>query len=221
MPAFAGFEDSIKVGVFIPEVFITRVLPLMTSLDEVRVCLQFFRLLKGDADAFLSLEEVLNEESADDITITKERVSSALTQACEHGVLQQIIYQKDTYYFINSPRSRAIKRANEKGAWIPGAGNVMATRTERPNIYTLYEQNIGPLTPMISQILADAENTYPAGWLEDAVQIAVKKNVRNWNYVEAILRSWKENGRNETDRRNDQENPRRYIEGDLADYIKH
>jgi len=221
MPAFAGFDDSIKEAVQIPEVFITRALPLMTSLDEARVCLQFFRLLKGDADSFLSLEEVLNEEYADDITITKERISSALSLACEHGVLQQVIYHKEVYYFLNSPRSRAIQRANEKGVWRPGAGSEAAAHIERPNIYTLYEQNIGPLTPLISQILADAENTYPAGWVEDAIQIAVKKNVRNWNYVEAILRSWKEKGRNETDRRNDQENPRNYIEGDLANHIKH
>jgi DNA replication protein DnaD len=70
-------------------------------------------------------------------------------------------------------------------------------------------------------MLDDAEKSYPADWLEEAIKIAVKKNVRNWNYVEAILRSWKEKGRNETDRRNDQENPRKYIEGELADYIKH
>jgi DNA replication protein DnaD len=53
------------------------------------------------------------------------------------------------------------------------------------------------------------------------VTIAVKKNVRNWQYIEAILRSWKEKGRSEKDQRNHQEDARKYIEGDLADYIKH
>lgn len=68
----------------------------------------------------------------------------------------------------------------------------------KPNIFTLYEQNIGPLTPMVAEILkADAE-TYPESWLRDAIQEAVSRNIRNWKYVQAILRSWQEKGRDST-----------------------
>ena len=68
----------------------------------------------------------------------------------------------------------------------------------KPNIFTLYEQNIGPLTPMVAEILkADAE-TYPESWLRDAIQEAVSRNIRNWKYVQAILKSWQEKGRDST-----------------------
>jgi len=92
---------------------------------------------------------------------------------------------------------------------------------ERPNIFDLYEKNIGPLTPMISQTLQEAEKLYPEEWIEEAIRTAVLKNARNWRYVEAILRSWKEKGRDETNRRNTQEDRRKYIEGEFADFIEH
>lgn len=69
---------------------------------------------------------------------------------------------------------------------------------DKPNIFTLYEQNIGPLTPMVAEILkADAE-TYPESWLREAMQEAVSRNIRNWKYVQAILKAWQEKGRDST-----------------------
>jgi DNA replication protein DnaD len=49
----------------------------------------------------------------------------------------------------------------------------------------------------------------------------VLKNARNWKYIEAILRSWKEKGHDEKDRRDSQEDRRKYIEGEYADFIEH
>ena len=68
----------------------------------------------------------------------------------------------------------------------------------KPNIFTLYEQNIGPLTPMVAEILKADAKTYPESWLRDAIQEAVSRNIRNWKYVQAILKSWQEKGRDST-----------------------
>ena len=40
-----------------------------------------------------------------------------------------------------------------------------------PEIYSLYEQNIGILTPIISERLTEAENKYPTEWIIEAVGI--------------------------------------------------
>ena len=74
---------------------------------------------------------------------------------------------------------------------------------------------------MITESLKEAEAAYHAEWIEDAIRIAVQKNVRNWRYIDAILRSWQEKGRNEIDRRDPEKNRRKYIEGDYADFIQH
>ena len=221
MPAFTGFQDEIKDGFLLPEIFVTRALPAMTSFEEVQVSLIFFKLLKSNTEDYLTIEDFLSDPGMNDARMSEDQIKKALSDACEHGLFLPVAHEGEDFYFLNSPHGRSIQRANANGVWRPEINGSNVQTPQRPNIFTLYEQNIGPLTPILSQILTDAENSYSAEWIEEAFQIAVKKNVRNWSYVEAILRSWKEKGRNETDRRNTQENPRNYIEGDLADFIKH
>ncbi len=68
-------------------------------------------------------------------------------------------------------------------------------RSSRPDIYTLYEQNIGPLTPILSERLREAERLYPAAWVEEAFAEAVNYNRRSWAYIARILENWSANGR--------------------------
>jgi DNA replication protein len=66
---------------------------------------------------------------------------------------------------------------------------------ERPNIFVLYEQNIGLLTPLIAEELKDAASQYPMEWIEAAFREAVTHNKRKWSYIRAILRRWETEGR--------------------------
>lgn len=65
------------------------------------------------------------------------------------------------------------------------------------NIYSHYESNIGVLTAMIADSLDLAEKEYPADWVTDAIRLAVENNKRNWRYCEAILKRWKESGKDD------------------------
>jgi DnaD/phage-associated family protein len=93
---------------------------------------------------------------------------------------------------------------------------------ERPNIFVLYEQNIGLIQPLIAEELREAEKTYPAAWIEEAFKIAVERNARNWRYIQRILERWAAEGKDDgRDRRRSEKDRRRYIEGEFADYIEH
>lgn len=86
------------------------------------------------------------------------------------------------------------------GQLTTGGGGEEATRrvqvqVERPNIFVLYEQNIGLLSPMIAEELKDAADRYPVEWIESAFREAVLLNKRNWRYISAILRRWETEGR--------------------------
>ncbi len=65
----------------------------------------------------------------------------------------------------------------------------------KPNIFALYEENIGIIGPMMAEALKEAETTYPAAWIEEAFREAVARNIRNWRYIEAILTAWDKEGR--------------------------
>jgi len=43
-------------------------------------------------------------------------------------------------------------------------------------IYQKYEREFGALTPMIADAIEDACKTYPAEWVPEAMEIAVKAN---------------------------------------------
>jgi len=62
------------------------------------------------------------------------------------------------------------------------------------NIFAIYESNIGPLTPMISDGLKDAETDYGSVWVNEAIQTAVLAGARSLKYIQAVLKNRKENG---------------------------
>lgn len=69
--------------------------------------------------------------------------------------------------------------------------------TSAAELFRLYEANIGPITPLIADTLQDAEATYPAAWIKDAITLAVTNNKRNWKYCEAILKRWQTDGKDD------------------------
>ena len=129
----------------------------------------------------------------------------------------------ETLYFLNTPRGRAALESLQKGKWRPdNLRDAQPIPAEKPNIFRLYETHIGPLTPLIADSLRDAETTYPPEWIPDAFRIAVENNIRKWRYVEAILNSWLEKGRDDRENLRDSEKDRRkYTQGEFADFIEH
>lgn len=63
------------------------------------------------------------------------------------------------------------------------------------SIFSIYESNIGILTPMIADTLQDAEKIYPLDWIVESINLAVENNKRNWRYCETILKRWQANGK--------------------------
>lgn len=60
----------------------------------------------------------------------------------------------------------------------------------------LYKENIGAMVPLMIDFLRNAAIDYPDHtWYKDAFEIAVTNSARNWNYVETVLKNWKEKGR--------------------------
>jgi DNA replication protein len=148
-------------------------------------------------------------------------IKSGLEKAVRRGSLLKVLKDADVYFLLNSPRGRATVQAIENGTWNPKTSG-SASPVERPNVFNLYEENIGALTPLIADALKDAEELYQPEWIADAIELAVKNNKRNWKYCEAILKRWKEEGRGEKqDRRDTEKDRRKYVEGKYSDFIEH
>jgi DnaD/phage-associated family protein len=89
------------------------------------------------------------------------------------------------------------KRLPDKQKRLPHETKNTTKGEVQKNIFTHYEANIGILTPMIADSLEDAEKLYPFEWILDSFRLAVENNKRNWRYCEAILKRWKESGKDD------------------------
>lgn len=232
---FPGFPEGKTRLTPIPSAFFTELLPAVDDLAELKVTLYaFWALARSDREpAFLRRAEMLEDERL--LTALRqpglsaaESLDRALERAVQRGVLLQARIkvggeQEEILLFLNSAKGRQAAEGLRTGGWHPEkAGKAARLDVERPTIYTLYEQNIGPLTPMIAERLQEAERSYPSRWIEEAIGIAVENNARKWRYVEAILEDWNTKGRHERKDRGDSEaSRRRYIEGEFADHIEH
>jgi len=116
-----------------------------------------------------------------------ELVPVSLLAGQDDELVDQVQAYEDTG--LEEPTRRAgTLRGNERASQVQ-------VQIERPNIFVLYEQNIGLLSPLIADELRDAADTYPAEWIETAFREAVLHNKRKWSYIRAILRRWETEGR--------------------------
>jgi DNA replication protein len=218
MTKFKGFTDS-ETFSQLPDSFFHQLLNEIKDIEELKVTLYFLWRAEHMEGPFRALSRM--EFNIKELGLAADEISRGLEKAVKRGSLLRVQKETAVYFLLNSPRGRAGVQAIESGKWNPKTG-VIAAPVERPNIFKLYEENIGPLTPLIADALKDAEELYSPEWIADSIEVSVKNNKRSWKYCEAILKRWKEEGRAEKqDRRDAEKDRRKYVEGKYSDFIEH
>lgn len=72
--------------------------------------------------------------------------------------------------------------------------NKAAAPADALDVFTVYEHEVGLLTPFIADDVKAYEKEFGAEWLRQAIHIAAENNKRSWGYVKAVLHSAKEKG---------------------------
>ncbi len=199
----------------VPAAFLREVAPAITSLEEMQVMLAFFRLVDdvGDATDPVAEKALLRDRSLRSALRIEgsprspdTRISKGIELSLARGTLVRLIStharKRASWYYLNTPENRNTLRLMESGhlaaprvLWPDDAPPSIAI--DRPNAFRLYEQNIGPLTPLIADQIARAIEEYPEDWIEDAMGESVAYNRRSWRYVSRILQNWTAEGRRE------------------------
>lgn len=231
---FGGFPSGKLPVVRIPELFFTELLPHIDNLPELKVTLYIFWLIeqRRDHPPYVTFEELTSDplllkalETSE--TTALEALRRGLERATNRGILLRARVQADgqerEFYFLNSERGRkALQMAQEgKLELVETAGYSVTLEKARPSIFTLYEQNIGPLSPLIADELLEAEKSYPPEWIEEAFKIAVERNVRNWRYIRRILERWATEGKDDgRAKRGPEEDRYSILKGEYARYFR-
>ena len=239
MPEFKGFPEGKVHQIGLPAQFFTDLLPSIENIGELKVTLYvFWRLDRMEGSfRYLRWSDFHNDRPFfSSLGKDPESALSSLEDGLRLAILRGTLLSADIgndheierIYLLNSPKGRAALRAIETGKWKPEIGKreLADVASEPPNIFRLYEENIGMITPMIAEALSDAEREYPLTWIEEAIRISVQNNKRSWRYAQTILERWQREGKHGSkekpeDRPTAEEARRRYVEGEFSDFIEH
>ena len=181
------------------DIFSTHIVPRTQDINELKTMLYILYLLdkKNGTVSSIGYEE-LSSCVAGMTGMSKEELHRSLELAVDHGIVKRIKVE-----------------SGEAFAPVPPLNS-------RGNIFNLYEQNIGMLTPMIAEELKEAEKRYPEPWIAQAFKEAVALNKRSWRYISRILERWASEGKeNGTHRKDSKENGTdKYVRGKYGHLIR-
>ena len=196
------FEPS-KPGeiVPVPSVLFGPLLERISSLGGLRCALRVIFLLhrKQGKLKYVSTAELV----ADPVLQWSDGAEAAeqiLETFVKFGLLVRVPgggKNSGCYCLDNMANRRAIARMG-KGEILGPEASPVRSREEaatRPDIFTMYESNIGVIYPMAAERLMDIAIEYSEDWIAEAFREAVLHNSRNLKYIEAILRRWRDDGR--------------------------
>lgn len=236
MKQFTGFPAKMQFTP-LPNFFFSTLLPQISDITELKTTLHLFWALyrKRGYPRFITYRELLGNTSLMNSLrgTTKpadEVLRNALEMATKRGTILHIVLDRDKMpediYFLNTESDRQVVAKIQSGELqLPGLkaeGQTYIETEELPDIYTLYEQNIGMLTPMIAEELREAERVYPESWIRDAIKEAVTHGKRKWSYISAILEQWSTEGRGDGTYRGDfkKTGPDKYIKGKYGHMVR-
>ena len=228
---FSGFDKGTRFTP-VPNPLFGPLLEQIEDLAELKVTLRGLWLLhrkRGQLQA-ASLSEFLQDSALlrglknqgpdprdairRGLQLTVARGTFLLHRPPEEGDLGQL-------YLLNSQAGRAalvgLRRGVEpaSGYGAPELdGPSGLPQGPMPSIFSLYENNVGTLSPLLSDQLKEAEDLYPWPWIEQSFQIAVAENKRSWRYIAGILRRWAAEGKDdgEPGRHPEKDNRQKYLE---------
>jgi len=203
--------DSLPL-VSIPEALLHRLVTSRASVEEHRVVLLLAlrtrtRRASDSAiseDAFAADSTVIDAGKVDGTPISMPGWPfPALDQAIAHGTVLRFVAESDAgsrnWLMLNTiENTQLVAKMASDPQTVPEQFWIDESRprihVDRPTVFRLYEQNVGPMTPMIAERLIKALETYPTEWIEGALEEAVAYNRRNWKYIARILENWASEG---------------------------
>jgi DnaD/phage-associated family protein len=188
-------------------------MPKIQDLAELKVVLYVAYLILRKQERPLSdiigvtYKELKAESYRLSAELSEETIRHALDLAVEHGTLLH-----STLNINGVPED----------VYSLTAQMYRGRQTSTINIFVLYEQNIGMITPMIAEELKEAEKLYPPQWIEEACKEAVTLNKRSWKYIARILERWASEGKDSGEHRRSikKVDPDKYIKGRYGHMVR-
>jgi len=210
----------------LPDFFFRRVMPQIDDVGELKALVFVFYLLNSQEEypPFVTYRElaphIVSLPGMGEVLFRR-----ALDSAVKHGIILRVNLNikgaQEEAYFANMESDREVI-GKLRRAKLPAGKEEGEAVPQLSNIFVLYEQNIGIITPMIAEELKEAEKRYPQQWIEEAFKEAVVLNKRSWRYIARILERWANEGKDSGEHRQSVKasGPDKYIQGKYGHLVK-
>ena len=209
---------------------LNRLLPQLQDADEIKLMLfllceetrhegHIFYLTSSQVYQSKDLQQWIGDDE------TYNRINKSLSALIDTERLLYY-YEKsiidEPLIFLNDQKGQLALETLKAEEWrtMPTDHQFARPLSDEKNVFQLYEENIGALTPLLAEDLATAQAEYPQAWIKDAIHIAVQNNARSWRYIDTILRAWQKEGKHDQSGRDSQTNQRKPAKGKFDDFIQ-
>jgi DNA replication protein len=234
MNEFKGFPDRMQFTP-IPNLVFSTLAGRITDIIELKVLLHVFEILypKKGSIRYVSADELAAHASLilDLPGTSQESLEKALESLAQKAILLKLDLvnaqiNRPIYFLNNQGNQSIIQKIRSSEITLTGlkpARAAPATAVQPVDIFTLYEENVGLLTPLIADELKEAGVHYPEAWIRDAIKEAVSQNKRNWKYIARILERWSTEGKKDGAHRGNLKantDPDKYIRGKYGHMVQ-
>jgi DnaD/phage-associated family protein len=173
-----------------------------------------------------------NEDSIDWMGLVERRDATDEKARKQTEKARYSVQQKASDGQHTSVEQKAKESVEQQGRVLPDS-NTKPTEThqnpqeeeERNPLFSFYENKIGALTPIMADAIEKAEKIFSPKWVADAIELASSNGARHWNYCEAVLKRWKQDGRAERPGKKQtvaqSGDYSKYITSEYADLLEH
>lgn len=226
MSKFSGIPSGRLGFTSVPNIVFSELLPMMDDVTQIQVTLYIFYLLsqKKGTPRYVTLEELRGDATLmQAMEFDAKNLERGLEKSVSCGALLQIEADDAVWYLFHTAESRRAIEKIQNGE-LKLAANVRIQEgeaQETPNIFKLYEREIGMLTPIIAEELKEVEREkFPPEVILDAFRSAAENNKRSWRYVSKILQNWARENKHEKVSRPASRERRPVVTGKLADLAR-
>jgi DNA replication protein len=233
MIEFKGFPARMQFTP-VPNIVFSSLFPQITDIVELKVLFHVFEILypkKGNVKYFTISELLARAGQIGGPESHPEKITGALQSLIKKGAIIPFSMTRngaaEEIYLLNNQTNKLnLERIQSGEISLPELKPekpILVALPEPSDIFSLYEQNIGMLTPLIADELKEAGKQYPENWIKDAIKEAAESNKRNWKYIAWILAHWSTEGKdNGAYRGNLKKNtdPDKYIRGKYGHMVQ-
>lgn len=136
------------------------------------------------------------------VTVKEEGITEKVTELLPKREQQDYLKGNTPKASLALPKESIKESINNNNNYIDNNNNNITTVTDPEkteitpdDICSLYEDEIGLLTPLMRKNIEESLDTFPADWVVDAIKTASEANVKKWSYIAKVLGNWARDGK--------------------------